>query len=95
MISVSKISKLRRLRKLNYSISRCAKECHVDRKTASKYTNDLDSDAPVSAAKAPRNYVTRKTEFDKFWPEIQAMLENEKRLNPPTASSSLSPHRRR
>ena len=84
MISVFKISKLRRLRKLNYSITRCAKECHVDRKTASKYTKDLDLDldAPIGAAKAPRTYVTRKTEFDKFWPEIQAMLENEKRLKP-------------
>ena len=80
MISMFKFSKLRRLHKLSYSITRCAKECHVDRKTAAKYIKDLD--AYPQAAKAPRTYVTRKTDFDKFWPEIQAMLENENRLKP-------------
>ena len=80
MISQWKFSKLRRLHKLSYSITRCAKECHVDRKTAAKYIKDLD--APPEPAKAPRTYVTRKTDFDKFWPEIQAMLENENRLKP-------------
>jgi len=44
----------------------------VDRKTAAKYIKDLD--APPEAAKAPRTYITRKTDFDKFWPEVQAML---------------------
>ena len=52
----------------------------MDRKTAAKYIKDLD--APPKAAKAPRTYVTRKTDFDKFWPKILAMLENENRLKP-------------
>jgi hypothetical protein len=52
----------------------------VDRKTARKYTEDLS--ASTSSTKAPRAYTTRVTEFDKFWPEIQSMLELENNLKP-------------
>ena len=52
----------------------------MDRKTARKYTEDLSA-SPVSA-KAPRAYTTRVTDFDKFWPEIQSMLELENDLKP-------------
>lgn len=80
MISQWKISKLRRLRQSNYSITRCAKECHVDRKTARKYADDQT--AHTQPAKAKRAYTTRVTGFDRFWPEIQGMLELEKDLKP-------------
>ncbi len=52
----------------------------MDRKTARKITEDLSK--PPSTAKAPKAYTTRVTDFDKFWPEIQSMLELENELKP-------------
>ncbi len=74
-----KIIRLRWLRGLGNSISRCARMCRMDRKTAAHY---LDDAVPLHKDNQPRTYRTRKDPIEPFWPEIQAMLDQDKELKP-------------
>ena len=73
------IIRLRRMRGLGQTISDCARMCRMDRKTAARY---LDESVPIRKVKEPRTYRTRKDPIEAFWPEIEAMLNNDKLLKP-------------
>ena len=73
------IIRLRRMRGLGHSISHCARMCRMDPKTAVRY---LDESVPIRKVKEPRTYRTRKDPIEPFWPEIEAMLSNDKLLKP-------------
>jgi len=51
----------------------------MDPKTAARY---IDESVPIRKDKEPRTYRTRKDPIEPFWPEIEAMLINDKLLKP-------------
>lgn len=81
MISPWKQAKVRRVFSTNHNYSQTAKECDVDPKTVHKYADQ--NSASIPNRNRQRDYKTRvHPEFEKFWPEIEGLLSDEKNLKP-------------
>jgi hypothetical protein len=76
MITEIRKSRLRRLWNQGFNITQCARKCKMDPKTATRILKG--EDPPPD--KGPRSYRTHPDRLAPFWPEIEAMLQQDSRL---------------
>jgi len=76
MITEIRKSRLRRLWNQGLNITQCARKCKMDPKTASRILKGEDPPRD----KGPRSYRTHPDRLAPFWPEIEAMLQQDSAL---------------
>lgn len=77
MISVHRHSQLMKTFQETQNLSESARQAGIDRKTARDY---IETGRPPGKPKAPRNWKTRADPFEEVWPEIQALLLQNPRI---------------